>query len=389
MKRALFRAVVVALVLAAGPVIAADQLAGWDRDSAARYLDSRMDLWWDKAKVLKTGAGETKCVSCHTVIPYVLARPVLRHNDDAVAGSPEAKVAATPTAHETRILQTVATRMASGEGNQPFYDHTPAKIVESRGTEAVLNAFIVTHGPATPETEALTKRAIARLWETQRADGAWDWLDFGLEPSESADAAFQGAAIAALALGSPVGEKLATDEASKKGIARLQGYFQANIGSVNLHNKAWALIGSAMVPDLLTAAQRGSIVRTLEGAQKPDGSWSLSSFGSWRYSKKEPPFAAEGTLDQALLDQSDAYATGLAVYALRAVGRSADHPSVQDGQNWLMKNQKPERKDDAAWAPWRAHSLNHDREHGGPKGEPWRRMFMSDFATAFAVLALQ
>ena len=37
---------------------------------------------------------------------------------------------------------------------------------------------------------------------------------------------------------------------------------------------------------------------------------------------------------------------------------------------------------------WRAHSLNFDREHGGEKGEPWRRMFMSDSATAFAVLAL-
>jgi hypothetical protein len=32
--------------------------------------------------------------------------------------------------------------------------------------------------------------------------------------------------------------------------------------------------------------------------------------------------------------------------------------------------------------------LNYDREHGGPKGEPWRRMFMSDLATAFGVLAL-
>ena len=37
---------------------------------------------------------------------------------------------------------------------------------------------------------------------------------------------------------------------------------------------------------------------------------------------------------------------------------------------------------------WRAHSLNFDREHAGDKGEPWRRMFMSDLATGFAVLAL-
>ena len=37
---------------------------------------------------------------------------------------------------------------------------------------------------------------------------------------------------------------------------------------------------------------------------------------------------------------------------------------------------------------WHAHSLNYDREHGGEKGEPWRRLFMSDTATAFAILAL-
>jgi hypothetical protein len=37
---------------------------------------------------------------------------------------------------------------------------------------------------------------------------------------------------------------------------------------------------------------------------------------------------------------------------------------------------------------WRSYSLNFDREHGGDRGEAWRRLFMSDAATAFAVLAL-
>jgi hypothetical protein len=37
-----------------------------------------MDLWWTKAKVLKTGAGDARCLSCHTAIPYALARPALR-----------------------------------------------------------------------------------------------------------------------------------------------------------------------------------------------------------------------------------------------------------------------------------------------------------------------
>ena len=63
-------------------------------------------------------------------------------------------------------------------------------------------------------------------------------------------------------------------------------------------------------------------------------------------------------------------------------------PALTKGKLWLMDNQQPERAGDPSWAPWRAHSLNFDREHGGEKGEPWRRMFMSDLATAFAVLAL-
>src|SRR2546425_4466822 len=51
---------------------------GWDREGAAKYLDERMDAWFANAKKLRTGQGETTCVSCHTVIPYALSRPVLR-----------------------------------------------------------------------------------------------------------------------------------------------------------------------------------------------------------------------------------------------------------------------------------------------------------------------
>src|SRR5688572_15466340 len=76
---------------------------GWDPAAAARYLDARMDLWWTKAKVLRTGDGQTRCVSCHTAVPYALARPVLR----AALGE------TSPTAHEVRMLDFVRRRAAS------------------------------------------------------------------------------------------------------------------------------------------------------------------------------------------------------------------------------------------------------------------------------------
>jgi hypothetical protein len=61
---------------------------------------------------------------------------------------------------------------------------------------------------------------------------------------------------------------------------------------------------------------------------------------------------------------------------------------VSLGLQWLRANQRNTQVGQHDWTAWRAHSLNFDREHGGEKGEPWRRMFMSDSATAFAALAL-
>src|SRR2546430_15673039 len=57
---------------------AAAEHGGWDREGAAKYLDERMDAWFANAKKLRTGQGVTTCVSCHTVVPYALSRPVLR-----------------------------------------------------------------------------------------------------------------------------------------------------------------------------------------------------------------------------------------------------------------------------------------------------------------------
>ena len=351
----------------------------WNAASAAKYLDARMETWWANAKVLKTGDGEQRCLSCHTAVPYVLARPKLRR----ILGE------RTATAHETRIVETARARTASLAGEQPYYDNTEDKKLESRGVEAVLNAFVLTSNEA--ETNEInphpaTTAAIARLWEVQRADGAWDWLNFGLEPYEAPDAVFHGATLAALAAGSPSGSKAGRTAAGVAGADRLRSYLTANVKAQRLFNKAWALIAAAQF-HFLTAAELAAIVRELEAAQRADGSWSLNDLGTWRWSKTDAPFAAPGSTDHALLSSADGYATGLAVYALRQ-SVAEGTPAIARGQRWLREHQAREVAGDTSWAPWRAHSLNYDREHGGPKGEPWRRMFMSDLATAFAVLAL-
>lgn len=367
------------LWLGAWPIRAVET-TGWDRDAAARYLDSRMESWWANAKTLKTNGGETRCLSCHTAVPYVWARRALR----------DSQAAPQPTSHEQRVLEQVARRIGYRGEDQPYYDHSDAKKAESRGVEAVINAVVLTgiEGDAIATEQPLVSAAIRRLWDVQRPDGAWDWLEFGLEPYEAPDAVFQGAAMAAIAAGSPAGRQASEHEAGRAGLTKLRGYLRSRIADQRAFNRAWMLLAAARLDGLLTAPERLAMVSGLESLQRADGGWSLADLGGWRWTRDQAPFAPPGTIDRALLAQSDGFATGLVVYALRRSGHTLSNPAVQKGQQWLIEHQVPERAGDPAWAPWRAYSLNHDREHGGPKGEPWRRMFMSDLATAFGVLAL-
>jgi squalene-hopene/tetraprenyl-beta-curcumene cyclase len=354
---------------------------GWDRAAAARYLDSRMDQWWAKAKTLRTAGGQAKCLSCHTAIPYVMARPLLRFGMGV----------AEPTAHETRVLDTVRLRVTHTDDSAPFYEHTEAKKAESRGVEAVLSAFVLTQHDSqgrSSQPGELTRKAMARLWATQRADGAWDWLDFGLEPYETTEAVYHGATLAAMAAGTSPGKHASADAAGTAGIAKLRAFLHDRLAAQSRFNKAWALLASAYLPGVLTPAERQAVIDDLASAQRADGGWSLADLGAWHWSKTGEGATAPGSTDAALLAKSDGYATGLVVYALKVSGQPVGSPPIAKGRTWLRTEQQPERAGDAAWAPWRAHSLNFDREHGGEKGEPWRRMFMSDLATAFAVLAL-
>jgi squalene-hopene/tetraprenyl-beta-curcumene cyclase len=353
----------------------------WDREGAARFLDERMDVWFANAKKLRTGGGQTVCVSCHTTIPYALARPALRR---AMQVSPF-------TAQELRLLEETTRRVKSYGAHQPLYDHTESKKTESRGTEAVLNALILASADAAQslrEPSAPTQQALKRLWETQRPDGAWDWLDFGLEPFETVDGAYLGATLAALAVGSAPGSFTNRDAEARAGVEKMRAYLKEKYAAQSLFNQTWLLLASTRLNNLLTSGQRAALITELQGRQREDGGWALDSLGTWRWSKTSAPFRAPGTTDAALLAKSDGYATGLIVYTLRQADLPVGQPVVRKGLQWLRANQQEVQVSQHTWHAWRTHSLNYDREHGGEKGEPWRRMFMSDSATAFAVLAL-
>ena len=112
----------------------------WNRFTAARYLDDREGWWLTWPKSQRDHA--TACVSCHTAVPYAMARPALRQPLQESA----------PSSAEQTMLSYVVRRVTLWNAVEPFYNDAksgPRKTPESRGTEAVLNALILTRYDAT------------------------------------------------------------------------------------------------------------------------------------------------------------------------------------------------------------------------------------------------
>jgi squalene-hopene/tetraprenyl-beta-curcumene cyclase len=351
---------------------------GWDRVAAAQYLDDRINLWFERAIEPGPGEGKTSCISCHMVVPYLLARPALRR----------AMAISEPTSQEARLLREVARRVDSFPDHESLSD---SKHSGERGTEAVLNALILACQDAElkrPQPSEITRKALRELWETQRADGAWDWIDVAQEPDESADSQYYGAALAAIAVGTAPSRLYGGEVDTAGNVEKLRAYLKGRYAGQNLYNRTWMLLASNRLAGLLNREQREGLIGELKSKQNGDGGWSLYKLGPWRWSKASPPFAPPGKPDTSLLEKSDGFATGLIAYALLRAGLPANDPALNRAIAWLKANQNEVRIERHVWKCWRTYSLNHDRENGGAHGGDWKQMLMSDMATAFAVLAL-
>ncbi len=333
-----------------------------------------MDLWFARAKKLRTGQTEVACVSCHTVLPYCLARPALRK----AAGQ------ATPTPQESKVLDEIVRRVKAYGRREPLYENESR---QSRGTEAVLDLLILAREDARQkrlEPDEPTREALDALWKEQRPDGAWAWLDFGLEPYEAADSVYYGAALAAWAIGNIHSYAGSADQGASDHIARLRAYLKREYPAQNLYNKTWMLLASCRLSGLLAHGQKQALIAELRRQQNADGGWSLYRLGPWTWSKSTVPSVPPGRPDVSPLSQSDGYATGLVVYSLRQAGLPTSHPVLKRAIDWLKANQREWQISHYRWKCWRAYSLNHAQE----QGRSWEGMFMSDGATAFAALAL-
>lgn len=319
---------------AAEPATRTEQV--W-RSSAADYLDQRVARWLDDPP----SVANIKCaMSCHTTFPAVLAH---------------ANLPADRTTNIAKARARFEARLPSAPGTAvPFYGRdNNAKVTESHATEAVLaaTAFVLDDLARGDAIGAQAKEALERMWSRQAADGAWPWLDFGLEPWEHQDAF--GVAMAALAVGSIPAD---TTPGQAAGVQKLRAYVDANLAGVPLHDQTALLWSSSALAGLLSPSEATNIASELRATQQRDGSFAIGGL--------MPGHAGTSS-------KGDGYATALATLALCTTGLEPE--AAQAGVAWLRSHQQSD-------GSWRGQSLN-------GRGRTAER-YMTDASTGYAVLAL-
>jgi squalene-hopene/tetraprenyl-beta-curcumene cyclase len=317
----------------------------WSPERAARYLDGRLQQWfaWKPA-----ASADGPCVSCHTGMTYLLARPALRRK----LGEPQ------PTPYEQGLLD----RLRANVGAKPE-SHL-------QGVEVIFAALFLSELDAGKPMSAHTRSAFDQLWSLQLREGpstgSWEWLTVNLDPWEHAESGFFGAALAALAAGN-AGAAYVDDPSVVSHVAALTAYLRtASPARRPLHDRLALLWASSRRREVLPATERDALVAELFDKQQPDGGWTIASLGPWMAHPGAPSVAG-----------SSSYATGFVTYVLQRAGVSPTEPHLARALLWLTGHQ------DRETGAWPALSMNKQYPAGSMES-----FFMQDAATAFASLAL-
>lgn len=314
----------------------------WSPQRAARYLDSRQAEWfaWKQAQ-----SADGPCVSCHTGLTYLLARPVL--------GAALSETA--PTEFEKGLLA----RLRSKAGAKPAGS---LQVVET-----IFTALFIPRTSSGLTLDADTRRAFDQLWALQvlegRLQGSWRWYSAELDPFETSESAFFGGSLAAMAVAATPAPYRNEPDVRER-IHQLTEYFRRELPNQPLHNRLALLWASSKLAGILAEEDRKSIIEETLKKQGVDGGWTLESLGPWV--KREHAPTQPG---------SNSYATAFAAFVLREGG--VEPAKLARAHSWLRAHQDPKT------GAWPALSMNKPYP-----ADSMQIKFMQDAATAFAALAL-
>jgi squalene-hopene/tetraprenyl-beta-curcumene cyclase len=314
-------------------LLALSLIADWNPRLAADYLDGREKEWF-AWKGAQTPGGP--CVSCHTNVTYLIVRPALRR----------ALGEKLPTSYETGLREALRARIPLPDVFPKAFAKEPLH-GQSLGVESIHAALLLGEEPA-----------LERMWSMQikegKEKGAWNWFHLDLDPWETPESNFYGAALAALAVKNASAEHRARH---REEITMLTNYLKREQAGQPLHNRLMLLWA---VPEAVT--DKKALMEEVWKGQQADGGWSVESLGPWKR-----PLRSSG---------SDAYATGFVTYAL-LIDHNARNKGLDRALNWLKSHQNTE------YGYWASSSMNKDYP-----ADSMMVKFMQDAATGFAALAL-
>lgn len=297
------------------------RLPAFSLEKAVKYVDEGALAW----------TRQRQCVACHTNGAYMMTRPALT----PYLGPP---------------LDEVKKLFAEALDKPYMVAPRADPIFQLQIAWGLAEWDAHVSKQLSPETD----RVMRLLCSVLSNEGQWrnhgsSWVPYILN-------SYHNACLFAKAIGTAPGwldrVRADSDTTALDAVERLRKYLQTGAAN-NDYDRVYLLWADLRWPGLIDADQRQALLEMIDQHQRPDGGWSLRSFGtpqSWGNGMRAAKLKAEAYGDDP---PSDGHMTGLALIVLREAGVPVDDQRIRKGVAWLKANQR-------ASGRWWTRSLNTD-----------------------------